>query len=37
MIKKWLKELFCKHDWGYEYWTHGIIRTCRNCGKVKRM
>lgn len=36
-IKEYFKQLFCRHDWAYEYWTHGIIRTCKKCGKVKRM
>lgn len=30
-------KLFCKHDWEYEYWTNGIIKTCKKCGKIKRM
>lgn len=36
-IKEYFKQLFCKHDWEYEYWTNGIIKTCKKCGKVKRM
>lgn len=36
-LKEYFKQLFCRHDWAYEYWTHGIIRTCKKCGKVKRM
>ena len=35
MLKKWFKQLFCKHDWHHEVWTHGIVRTCRKCGKFK--
>ena len=34
---KWFKQLFCKHDWVYDYWTYGIIKICKKCGKVKSM
>ena len=30
-------KLFCKHDWDYRYWTDGITKTCKKCGKIKRM
>ena len=36
-LKLWWKQLFCKHKWGYEYWTHGIIKTCAKCGKIKKV
>ena len=36
-LKLWWKQLFCKHDWEYEYWTTGIIITCPKCGKVKSL
>ena len=37
MIKKWFKQLFCKHNWNYEYYTNGIVKTCSKCGKVKKL
>ena len=36
-MKDFLKRLFCKHDWEYEYYTKGIVKKCNKCGKVKRM
>lgn len=36
-LKLWWKQLFCKHKWRSECWTHGIIKTCIKCGKVKSL
>lgn len=36
-LKLWWKQLFCKHKWSHECWTHGIIKTCVKCGKVKSL
>ena len=36
-LKLWWKQLFCQHKWRSEYWTHGIIKTCIKCGKVKSL
>lgn len=33
MIKKWFKQLFCKHDWSYEYYTNGIVRLAKSVVK----
>lgn len=36
-IKSKLKQLFCNHKWVHEFWTHGIIKICTKCGKVKSL
>lgn len=34
-MKKWFRQLFCKHDWEYSYYASGIGRYCRYCKKVE--
>lgn len=37
MIIRFLKRLFCFHDYVYRYWnnTHEYVEVCKKCDKVR--
>ena len=33
-LKKWWRQLICKHDYKSEVYVYGIRHVCKKCGKI---